>query len=96
MTRWTRTPNATLCGGCNSPLAKGAAVVLRKLSGVKREFTRGECCAGAAPPDLSALREPGEPPITFSFTQAADALPHRTRGSLKTLAKEYLPYRDDE
>lgn len=54
MTRWSRAVSATLCGGCAARLAEGDPILLRTLPNVKREFVRGVCCAGPAPPDLPA------------------------------------------
>lgn len=54
MRTWARTPNGTLCGGCNAPLDEGDPILNITWNGLKRPLTRCVACAGPAPPGLPA------------------------------------------
>ncbi len=82
------------CGLCGEQLPRGSAAQSVELHGVKRKRYRGECCAGAAPPNLPA--SPVHRSLAPLDLSRLDALmPIRTRGALKSMAKEYLPHPDD-
>lgn len=75
-------------------IPRGEAALQITLTGVKRARIRCQDCSGPAPPDLPPLRE-----RTFEssgFTQVGESAPSRTRGALKTLANNWMPYRDSE
>lgn len=57
MTKWTRTPTDRLCGGCAGTIRKGHPLLVIELPRLSHTKVRGECCAGAAPPDLPSLVE---------------------------------------
>ena len=73
-------------------MQKGDPICLVKFPHVTRELQRCQGCAGSAPPDLPALVEKIFPELT-TFTPLMREKPS-TRGRLKELAKEWMPYRD--
>ncbi len=82
------------CGGCGELIPAGTAAQKIELHGVKKARYRGECCAGAAPPNLPA--SPVHRSLAPLDLSRLDALiPNRTRGALKSMAREYLPHPDD-
>lgn len=101
MRTWLRLSHRERCGRCGQNLPEGTSAQEILLHGVKRKHYRGECCAGAAPPDLPALPvlEPGH---DEAFFQRLSMLgPARTRGALREMAQtvaaeapEWMPYRD--
>ena len=50
MIEWTRARKYGVCGGCSRQYAPGDPI--KRVVVGRRAFTRGECCAGAAPPTL--------------------------------------------
>lgn len=94
MTTWTRAQVDTLCGYCGHMLAKDAPIQIRQLRAVKRNLVRGQCCAGPAPPDLPARIERSFP-VLGGFEAVQSAKPS-TRGELKAMAKEWMPYTERE
>ncbi len=94
MREWGFVQVAEKCGGCNAIIPAGSAAQRIDLRGVKRPKYRGECCAGAAPPNLPA--SPVHRSLAPLDLSRLDALiPNRTRGALKSMAREYLPHPDD-
>ena len=94
MRTWVTVPLAERCGQCGAEIPMGFAAVQIELPGVKRKRYRGECCAGAAPPNLPAhLERAALPPL--DLTRLSALVPERTRGALKAAAREYLPYPND-
>ena len=77
------------CGFCGSDIPEGSAAQQVDLRGVKRKRYRGECCAGAAPPNL-----PASPvfaaPMKLDLSRIEALIPNRTRGALKSMAREHL------
>ena len=94
MRTWVTLPLAERCGQCGTEIPAGFAAVQIELSGVKRKRYRGECCAGAAPPNLPAqIERAALPKLDLSRLEAL--MPTRTRGALKAMAREYLPHPND-
>lgn len=94
---WRRAPVNCLCGYCSPPRAirQGDPAIYIKIPPVKREMVRCVECAGEQPPDdLPELLTAGRGIETSGFTQLVKAAPYRTRGGLKQMAKEWLPYRE--
>lgn len=81
------------CGFCKSrDIKQGEPVLYVTLPNVKREMRRCVDCAGPAPPDLPpmvAQKTPGD----FSMVSMASIKP-KSRGSLKKIAREWMPYRE--
>ena len=94
MRSWVFVPVVERCGMCGELIPEGSAAQEILLHGVKRKRYRGECCAGAAPPNLPA--SPVHRSLAPLDLSRLDALmPNRTRGALKSMAREYLPHPDD-
>lgn len=94
MRTWVFVKVRERCGKCGATIPEGSAAHLVELRGVKRRIYRGECCAGAAPPNLPT--EPVFAPMPKLDLSRLEALiPERTRGALKSMAREYLPHPDD-
>ncbi|WP_230685402.1 hypothetical protein, partial [Streptococcus pneumoniae] len=75
-------------------IPEGAAAQEVILHGVTRKRYRGECCAGSAPPNLPA--SPVFAPMPKLDLSRLDALmPNRTRGALKSMAKEFMTHPND-
>lgn len=94
MRTWVFLPIGKRCGLCGAAIPAGAAAQEITLHGVKQARYRGECCAGAAPPNL-----PASPVLTplpkLDLSRIQALIPERTRGALKSMAREYLPHPDD-
>ena len=84
MKRWLRLKTSTLCGGCAKSLPEGSPALSIPLPGVKRERIRGECCAGAAPPDLPPLEKIERHKSTKRMTRLTASRP------------EWIGYKDSE
>lgn len=98
MRTWERVTYREKCGGCGAQLAKGAAMQVIALHGVRRKLIRCENCAGEAPPSLPELIEPEnveQRAAKLGLTLARDVAPERKRGALKAMAAEWLPHPDD-
>ncbi len=94
MRTWVFLPISKRCGYCGENIPSGSAAQEVTLHGVKQPRYRGECCAGAAPPNLPA--SPVHRSLAPLDLSRLDALiPNRTRGALKLMAREYLPHPDD-
>lgn len=94
MRSWVFVKSQERCGACGELIPEGSAAQEIVLHGVKRKRYRGECCAGAAPPTLPASPVLAAlPKLDLSRIEAL--IPTRTRGALKTMAREYLPHPDD-
>lgn len=82
------------CGGCGQTIPAGSAAQEINLHGVTRKRYRGECCAGNAPPNI-----PVNPVLAsipkLDLSRLSALGPDRTRGALKTMAREYLPHPND-
>ena len=76
-------------------IPQGCAAQQIVLHGLSRKLYRGECCAGAAPPNLPAQIERAVLPKLDLSRLSALGPQTRTRGVLKTLAREYLPHPND-
>jgi len=90
MRTWVFVRDVEKCGGCNAQIPAGSAAQQIHLHGIKKPKYRGECCAGDAPPNLP------EAPVFAALPKLdlsrIDALiPNRTRGALKSMAREHLP-----
>lgn len=97
MRAWERVTYLEHCGGCGAELAAGVAVQTISRPGLKRKLLRGVCCADGEPPaDLPERQTPVRLEDQIGRMQALQtAIPVRTRGALKELAKrEWTPYRD--
>ncbi len=89
------------CGFCGATIPEGAAAQEIQLRGVKRKRYRGECCAGDAP-EFPAVPVLATVP-KLDLSRIAALIPNRTRGALKSMAREhvepvraeYLPHADD-
>lgn len=95
---WTRVAYRETCGGCGAQLEKGAAMQTIELRGLRRKLIRCERCVGDAPPSLPDYIEPEtleQKAAKLGWRFAVEAAPVRTRGALKTMAREYLPHPDD-
>ncbi len=97
MTTWTWLKIAERCGYCGQEIPEGCAALMIEIHGVTRRRYRGECCGGQAPPSMPSRPELAS--IEQRISQIAmqpiqSAIPARTRGSLKQMAREYLPYKD--
>lgn len=90
MRTWVVLRVAEKCGACGNTIPDGFAAIQIELRGVKRKLYRGECCAGAAPPNLPA--QPVLQSLPKLDLSRLDALvPERKRGALKEMARDYLP-----
>ena len=62
------------------------------IHGLKRKLLRGECCAGAAPPDLPL-------DIVYQTQREIESRRKQLEPMAKlseiSVAREYLPYRED-
>ena len=94
MRHWVFVPNPERCGRCGELIPPGAAAQEIVLHGVRRKRYRGECCAGAAPPNLPASPVLAAPQ-KLDVSRLDALMPTRTRGAMKAMAKEYLPHPDD-
>lgn len=99
MRHWERVAYREKCGRCGDLIAAGSPIQTASVAGITRKLIRCEKCAdGEAPPDLPALpeRETVEQiAARFPLAPARAIVPTRTRGALKTMAREYLPHPDD-
>ena len=77
------------CGFCGDLIPQGSAAQQIILHGVNRKRYRGECCAGAAPPELPASPVLAALP-KLDLSRIDPLIPTRTRGALKSMAKEHL------
>lgn len=94
MRTWIFLRHPERCGRCGAQIPQGMAAQEIELRGVKRKKYRGECCAGPAPPQLPEA--PVLAPVPKLDLSRIEALiPARTRGALKSMAREYLPHPDD-
>ncbi len=94
--QWRRSPVACFCGYCGTSreILKGEPAVYVRVKPEGRELVRCQNCAGEkAPDDLPELNEPGGIE-TSGFTRIGKVAPKRTRGALKTAAREWTPYRE--
>ena len=93
MKRWARASRAMFCGFCRMrEIKQGDPVLYISTALMKREMKRCEDCSGPAPPDLPALpvqKTPG----AFSMVSVGAMRP-KTRGDLRTKAREWMPYRE--
>ncbi len=101
MRAWERVQYREKCGHCGELIEEGSPIQTIQWHGMrKRKLIRCEKCAeGDAPPDLPANpeRETIEQiAARFPLLNAKDILPKRTRGALKTLVPEWLPYADKD
>lgn len=90
MRTWVFVRSAEKCGGCGAQIPAGTAAQQIELRGVMKKKYRGECCAGHAPPNLP------EAPVLAPFpkldlSRIEALIPNRTRGALKSMAREHLP-----
>ena len=93
---WRRAPVACFCGYCGLKRAiqRGEPAIYVRVKPEMRELVRCADCAGEQPPDdLPELHEPGGIE-TSGFTAIGKVAPKRTRGALKTAAREWMPYRE--
>src|SRR3954470_8119476 len=99
MRTWERVAYREKCGRCGMLVHEGSPIQTVTRHGMRRKLMRCENCAeGDAPPDLPALpeRETVEQiAARFPMAPARTVTPTRTRGELKTMAREYLPHPDD-
>lgn len=93
MTRWARATHVMLCGRCVGRIIRpGEPVWLITMPAITRQLVRCVDCSGPAPPDLPALVE-RQAPVTASMMGVSEVRP-KTRGELKQIAREWLPYRE--
>jgi hypothetical protein len=54
MITWTRaTERERVCGGCNTPIERGASIRVTEITGITRKFIRcWECATAAIPPEI--------------------------------------------
>ncbi len=90
MRTWVFTEVTERCGLCGSDIPRGSAAQSIELHGVKRKRYRGECCAGAAPPNLPASPVFSKP-MKLDLSRIEALIPNRTRGALKSMAREHIP-----
>lgn len=90
MRQWVFVAVAERCGFCGQDIPRGSAAQQILLTGVKRKRYRGECCAGAAPPNLPASPVLAAP-VKLDLSRIEALIPNRTRGALKSMAREHLP-----
>lgn len=99
MRTWQRAERDRFCGTCRAEVFRGDPILRVDVQGMTRGLFRGECCAGQAPPDLPRLIEREAPHITAARDTAFKSIQQipitRTRGALKTMAREYLPHPND-
>ncbi len=97
MRAWERVTFLEHCGHCGAELREGDPVQTISRVGLRRTLLRGVCCAEGEPPaDL-----PQRPPRVQLEDQVermkslSTAMPQtRTRGALKEMAREWMPYRE--
>lgn len=93
MRRWARAERELKCGYCSDrTIAIGEPVYYITTAPLTRELRRCVDCAGPAPSDLSAIVEQ-HTSGDFSMSHIAASRP-KTRGQLKTTAREWTPYRE--
>lgn len=96
MRAWGYAPRVMSCGSCGHPIVGGAPVSYWQEAG--KAWSRLRCveCAGdVAPPplpDAIVTKAPEE----NTMTRISDTAPTRTRGALREVAREWLPYSDEE
>lgn len=95
MRTWIWLTQDERCGNCGLNLPQGSAAHKIELRGVKQPRYRGECCAGQAPPTISSSPVLHDHRDDAFFARLAALAPNRTRGSLRDMAKEFLPHPDD-
>jgi hypothetical protein len=88
--QWVFVKSQERCGACGELIPEGTAAQEILLHGVKRKRYRGECCAGAAPPNLPASPVLS-PVLKLDLSRIEALIPNRTRGALKSMAREHLP-----
>ncbi len=93
MKQWARAPRLLYCGYCKArEIHKGDPFLFITIGTSRRQMRRCVDCYGPAPPDLPelpVLKTPGD----FSMVSIGAVRP-KTRGDLKSIAKEWMPYRE--
>jgi len=93
MKRWSRASRLLFCGFCKRrEIQKGDPVLIITITTGSREMRRCVDCSGPAPPDLPPLVEQKQPG-DFSMASSRSLAP-KTRGELKSQAREWKPYRE--
>jgi hypothetical protein len=96
MRAWERVTYQERCGHCGALLKAGDAMQTVSRHGLNRKLIRcGVCADGDVPPDLP------ESPVHVSVQEQIgrmqslqSVMPTRTRGSLKEMAREWMPYKE--
>lgn len=98
MRTWRRLTHRESCGYCGAELLEGASAleITYPNRPIKQPRYRGECCAGAAPPNLPDHLELRHHDDSEFLTRLAAMKTFSTRGGLRQFADKWMPYREAE